>query len=247
MRPRLLLMSVVGLVALAIGALVLARPTPDDPPQPWYNRPPQTYPDVTNVALAPGEDFDQRFASLAYGVHTFLWWNSTYRTWDLENVRLMNFAYVKQKFAWRDVQPTPHTWTWQLADEVVAETAHRGRRVVARLDTPPDWAIQPATDPALPPFDMDALADYCGNVAARYAGQIEAYQIWNEPNLAREWGEQPPDPRAYVVLLARCAGAIRQADPNAIIISAGLSPTGTRTAEALPDEEFLWEMYAAGA
>ena len=52
--------------------------------------PPQNYPEVTD--LAADAEIDARFASLSYGVHTFLWWNETYRTWDLENIRLLNLS-----------------------------------------------------------------------------------------------------------------------------------------------------------
>ena len=51
---------------------------------------------------------------------------------------------------------------------------------------------------------------FCAAVAERYQGRVSAYQIWNEPNLSREWGDQIPDAARYVELLAVCSGAIRQ-------------------------------------
>ena len=203
--------------------------------------PAREFPAVTD--LAADADIDLKFASLSYGVHTFLWWNETYRTWDLDNVRQLNFAYVKQSFSWSNIQPEPDHWDWSLADEVVAETLYRGRRIVARIDDPPEWAVHQRQNVEQPPYDMDALVTYCGTLAERYAGQIEAYQIWNEPNITREWGDQVPNPKAYVRLLAACAGAIRESDPNAIIITAGLAPTGSRDVSAMPDDEYLWRMY----
>lgn len=206
----------------------------------------ETYPEVSD--LAPDAITDQKFASLSYGVHTFLWWNADYRAWDLENIRLMNFAYVKQSFSWRNIQPKPDVMDWSIADEVVAEAIYRGRRIVARIDGAPDWAMQPHPENfERPPYDLDRLALYCEALATRYQGQIEAYQIWNEPNLSREWAEQTPNAVAYVELLRVCSDAIRRADPDAIIISAGLSPTGTFSQDALPDELYLWRMYRAGA
>jgi hypothetical protein len=82
-------------------------------------------------------------------------------------------------------------------------------------------------------------------VASRYRGRIAAYQIWNEPNLAREWGNQEPDAEAYVDMLAACSQAIRDADPDAILISAGLSPTGNHDAIAHRDDLYFQAMYAA--
>ena len=244
MRYRWAGIAIVILVIAGGAAWVIAEQTASEPP--LSDLPPmREFPDVTD--LDADADVAMDFASLSYGVHTFLWWNETYRTWDLDNVRQLNFAYVKQSFSWSNIQPTPDIWDWSLADEVVAETLYRGRRIVARIDDPPDWSVQLREDVTQPPYDMDAVEVYCGALAARYAGQIDAYQIWNEPNLTREWGEQIPNPDAYVTLLERCGGAIRAADPAAIIITAGLAPTGTRDLSAMPDEEYLWRMYEAGA
>lgn len=60
-------------------------------------------------------------------------------------------------------------------------------------------------------------------------------------------GEQSPDPAGYTELLRVCYEAIKAADPQAIVISAGLAPTGTTPPLAMPDDQFLQGMYAAGA
>jgi len=97
-----------------------------------------------------------------------------------------------------------------------------------------------------PPDDLNDWANFCGILASRYKGRIAAYQVWNEPNLAREWGNQPPNAAGYVGLLKACSDAIRAADPQAVIISAGLSPTGTWTESVTPDDTFFQQMYDAG-
>ena len=82
---------------------------------------------------------------------------------------------------------------------------------------------------------------------SRYRGRIPAYIIWNEPNLALEWNGQPPDPTAYVELLEAGYRAIKETDPDALVVSAGLAPTNTQNDEALDDRLFLQQMYEAGA
>ena len=98
-----------------------------------------------------------------------------------------------------------------------------------------------------PPVDLQDFFDFCGVIADRYKGRVHAWQVWNEPNLSREWGDIAPDPAAYVELLAGCYAAIKAADPAAIVVSAGLAPTGTLPPAAMPDDDYLREMYAAGA
>ena len=41
--------------------------------------------------------------------------------------------------------------------------------------------------------------------------------------------------------------AIKAADPRALVVSAGMSPTTTSNAQAMPDLEYIRAMYAAGA
>ncbi|NDJ79138.1 MAG: cellulase family glycosylhydrolase [Chloroflexi bacterium] len=227
--------SIVLLVPLLTGGILLATQSDDDDP------------------FAPDAVTDPAFPSLSYGVHAFLWWNPTARTIDLDNVRLMRFGYIKQRFSWANIQPAPDSWVWtndldQGADGVVDEIEHRGLQLVARLDGPPDWAlVDTGDDPAQPPVDLAAWGTYCGTLASRYQGRIAAYQVWNEPNLSREWFDLPPNAASYVKVLQVCSDAIRTADPDAIIISAGLAPTGTLSPEAIPDTDFLRQMYDAGA
>ncbi len=197
--------------------------------------------------LAPDAVTERAFPSLTYGIHAFLWWNPTMRTLDLDNIRLMAFTHVKQRFSWANMEPVQGEWHWDMADAVVDEIEHRGLEVVARLDGPPDWAIRPVSQPDDVPVDLAAWGAFCGELAARYQGRIAGYQVWNEPNLRREWLENPPNAAAYVTLLQTCSTAIRASDPDAVIISAGLAPTGTWLPDAIPDVDYLRMMYAAGA
>ena len=185
------------------------------------------------------------FPSLTYGVQAFLWWDETQAAKSLDLARLMSFSHVKQVFAWRDVEPSPGGWRWAQADRILDEAERRELRLIARLGGAPTWARPPAQAPETdgPPQDLAMWARYCQAVAQRYKGRIAAYQIWNEPNLSREWGGQPPDAAAYVELLAACSAAIRRADPEAILISAGLAPTGTRDDSAIPDDIYFDHLY----
>lgn len=190
------------------------------------------------------------FESLTYGVQAFLWWDPTIAALRLDSIRTMVFSHVKQTFAWKDVEPVKGELHFANADRLLEEVERRGLSLVARLSDTPDWALPPGADASQfldsPPADLGDFARYCGTIASRYRGRIAAYQIWNEPNLAREWGNNPPDAAGYVELLRACSEAIRAADPDAILISAGLSPTGNYDATAHPDDVFLQELYDAG-
>lgn len=195
---------------------------------------------------------DPPFTSLTYGVQAFLWWDDYWANIHLDWIRTMAFSHVKQIFAWENIEPRRGAWNFARADEIVHAVERRGLELVVRLSDAPDWAH--ASVPGhkgedfidAPPDNLDDWATYCSAVASRYRGRIAAYQIWNEPNLAREWGNQEPDAAAYVEMLRACGAAIRAADPDAILISAGLSPTGNHDARAHRDDLYLQAMYDAG-
>lgn len=189
------------------------------------------------------------FESLTYGVQAFMWWDTAITAGlHLDWVKLLGFTHAKQIFAWADVEPIEGIWHFSQSDAVVDLAEQRGVGLVARLGFTPEWALAPDVAPDAtdsPPADLADFARYCGTLAERYAGRIRAYQVWNEPNLSREWGNQPPNAGEYVELLRVCSEAIRDADPDAIIISAGLSPTGNDDDLAHRDDLYLQAMYDA--
>lgn len=69
----------------------------------------------------------------------------------------------------------------------------------------------------------DAIAQWVAGMAAAGADAIE---IWNEPNIDREWAYSNMTPQAYTNLLCRAYAAIKAANPGTAVISAAPAPTG---------------------
>jgi hypothetical protein len=148
------------------------------------------------------------------------------------------FTWLIQLLEWREVEPAPGEYFWEYPDWLVRAAEYYGLDLILRLDHPAEWAT---------PVDATAYADFVRQVAARYQGRVTAYVIWNEPNLATEWAGQPPSAADYVKLLCAAQSAIRAADPQALVISAGLAPTNHVDDSALDDRLYLRAMYDAGA
>jgi hypothetical protein len=179
-----------------------------------------------------------------------LWWKPDIVQRDLALINEMGFSWVKQGFAWRDIEGiVKGQYDWYRPDLVVDAVEKAGLKLLIRLDQQPFWADPPDNQymENQPPANYQDFGDFCGAVARRYRGRIAAYQVWNEPNLSREWGERPPNPAEYTELLRVCYQAIKTADPAAVVVSAGLAPTGTQPPLAMPDNDFLQGMYDAGA
>ncbi len=183
-----------------------------------------------------------------FGANAFLWWRPEIAARDVQLMQEAGFRWVRQSFAWEDIQPMPDKFVWEQADRVVEQVNTRGLSLLVRLGMDPDttdfWAGQP-------PVANSRFVEFVSALARRYnctpeaVGCVAAWQVWNEPNLAREWGGNRPDPAAYTALLGQVYTAIKGANPNALVISAGMAPTGTDNEIALPDTRFYEEMYRA--
>ncbi len=180
-------------------------------------------------------------ASPDFGIQAFLWWRPEVAHRDLGLIRDAGFTWVKQWFAWRDIEGKGKgQYDWETADRVVSQVEEFGLKLIVRVDHEPDWA-------GPPPANTDHFANFLAALVTRYKGRIHAYQVWNEPNLAREWGNKPPNAQEYTQMLKKAYQVIKQIDPNAIVVSAGLAPTTELSQRAVPDTQFIQAMYNAGA
>lgn len=90
-------------------------------------------------------------------------------------------------------------------------------------------------------------ANFVGGVAALGADGIE---VWNEPNIDREWPNGSIDPVRYTQLLAAAYNAIKSRNPGTLVISGAPSPTGFFGGchgGGCDDAPFINGMAAAGA
>jgi hypothetical protein len=94
----------------------------------------------------------------------------------------------------------------------------------------------------------DLLADL--DLKLAYKGNIAAWEIGNEVNIRgnADYGwNGSPDVAAYKTLLCAAYTQIKSQSPNAIVVSAGLAPTGRLTnADQIDDREFLQQLLDMG-
>jgi hypothetical protein len=182
-----------------------------------------------------------------FGMQAFLFWQEEIADRDLQLIQDAGFRWVKQEFAWREIEPVNKgEFDWSRTDRIMDQVDAHNLKIIVRLGVQPEWAGGGFPEIG-PPNNMQDFADYVSAVAERYNGRIDAYQIWNEPNLAREWGNRPPNAAEYTEMLRLSYEAIKSVDPNALVISAGMAPTTRNDDVARPDTYYIQEMYGAGA
>jgi hypothetical protein len=90
------------------------------------------------------------------------------------------------------------------------------------------------------------FASWLGTVASMGPDAIE---VWNEPNLSREWPEGQISGARYANMLRQAYQAIKRNNPNVIVISAAPGPTGAEAAypgKVVNDDRWLADFVANG-
>ena len=103
--------------------------------------------------------------------------------------------------------------------------------------------------------DFDGyVARFAEYVAFLAQNGADAIEVWNEPNLHREWPQGQINGAQYVKMLKAAYEAIKAANPRTLVISGAPSPTGGAgsagcTAEGTfcNDDVFMQQMAQAGA
>ena len=163
-------------------------------------------------------------------------------------IKDLGFTWFKQQVPWEEIEPSPGNYQWGWVDNVVNVMHANGIKVLLSVPKAPCWARDPAygcRDEG-PPMDPQTYANFMGQMAARYKGKVQAYEIWNEQNMDYEWGHEPFDAGRYVRLLKAAYQAIKAQDPNAIVVSGALTPTGAPPPAAVDDFIYLEQMLQAG-
>jgi hypothetical protein len=92
--------------------------------------------------------------------------------------------------------------------------------------------------------------DYARWVASMAATGADAIEVWNEPNIEREWQIGHISPQAYTNLLCKSYNAIKAANAGTAVISAAPAPTGFFGGcgpNGCDDQPWLEGLAAAGA
>ena len=187
-----------------------------------------------------------------YGANFFL--DREVEAWKqertLEMARAAGIGWIKQQFSWEEIEPQRKgEFAWAKYDRIVDLAGRYGLQIIARLDRPPDWTRQENHFKTRPPDDLADYGDFVYAFVDRYRGRVRYIQIWNEPNLAAEWGFQRVDAVAYTRLLEVAYRRAKEADPGVVVLSAPLAITleDASMRGNHNDLVFLEEMYRAGA
>lgn len=193
--------------------------------------------------IGPGkmnENFPLKSPHIGYGFNVQLYYVDKDRVH--QKAREAGFNWVRQQVAWQDLQGPDLKFAWGELDNVVQSAKDNREKIILSIAKSPTWA-SPKTNHGMPenPFDFGNLMYM---MARRYQGNVYAYEIWNEENLKGETGGAI-NPAQYVDLLKQGYSGVKWADPKAIVLFGGLTPTGN-TSTSVDDVQYIQQIYGIG-
>ncbi|MCY4061810.1 MAG: LysM peptidoglycan-binding domain-containing protein [Chloroflexi bacterium] len=184
--------------------------------------------------------------------------------------------WVKIDVPWAEIETAPMVYSYAALDSMVATMELAGLKILLNVYDAPAWSRKTYTETlnsqfleyAGPPENYDDFASFLANLVIRYAGLVDAYEIWKSPNLLKFWtvpvytraqemtadGDYGiPDQiqigaRYYVPLLKIAYETIKAHDEAALVVAAGLAPVGFNDGyNSIDTGTFLKNMLLEGA
>lgn len=156
---------------------------------------------------------------------------------DLQQMQQAGMTWAKTQIRWQIGQPP------SSVESFVNAARGNGFKVMLSISGIPS---EMGTD--LNAY-YQAFATFVGSVASAY--HPDAIEVWNEPNIDREWPAGRISPTGYTQMLRLAYQAIKQGSPQTMVISAAPAPTGyfggACTSAGCDDAPFIRQMQQAGA
>ena len=194
--------------------------------------------DLLGIQIHPHIDSDDFYAALA-------------------NAHDLGVTWIKYQFNWSLLESSPGQYTdlFYMLRLYVQETHKQGFKVMVGVTKAPLWARAADGDGQKledgPPTDPQALANFLSEMLSQIGSDmdgtpyISAVEVWNEPNLEREWRGHPLTGAEYMRYFGPAYNAIRAYSPQIAVITAAPAPTGD-SVESANDRDWLRELYNAG-
>lgn len=133
---------------------------------------------------------------------------------QLDLVNDVGADWIRIDFIWAFVEPEQDVFDWARYDRLISDSKERNLRIFATISGTPAWATSGAEGSGVP-SQVDDWFDICYRAAARYRGQVEAWGMWNEPNLDHFWEGTLHQYRIRILQLG--ADAVHAADSQAMV------------------------------
>ncbi|MEZ4523061.1 MAG: beta-galactosidase [Thermomicrobiales bacterium] len=207
-------------------AAALERQSPDNPPSDptafWWSDPGFRY--GFNISWA-GDDQGEAFNQKTMGYVDDAGFNS---------VRIQAF--------WSVLEPVQGQYDFRPLERLLSVSEQHQQRVLVSIVRSPQWALPEGEHEGIP-VDTAPFEEFMRELTSTFGGRVDAWEIWNEQNLAFETGGFV-DAGRYVELLKAGHRGAKAGYAPATIVFGGLTPTGVNDPTiAIDDANYLQQIY----
>lgn len=152
-----------------------------------------------------------------------------------DQMRGAGMTWVKKQLVWSQGQPA------SIAQPLIDQARANGFKILLGIVGDPNQLGANRTQ---------YIQDFANFLAGVAQLGPDAIEVWNEPNIDRQWPAGQISGAAYTEMLRASYLAIKNANQNVLVISGAPAPTGAEGAfpgRVVNDDRFLSQMSAAGA
>lgn len=142
---------------------------------------------------------------------------------DFAVLRAAGIADLRISLGWDSIEPRDDAFEWAFWDEFMRIAVEEyGLRLRPYVAYTPAWAAADGDGAiwARPPREMAEFAEFVRAVVDRYGAHVASWEIWNEPDNPAYWTGSAAQ---FATLLDAGAAAVREADPDAIVVLGGIA------------------------
>ncbi|PRA11456.1 MULTISPECIES: GH39 family glycosyl hydrolase [Pseudomonas] len=170
----------------------------------------------------------------------FLWFSPERYQKQIDRLKALGLEWVRLDLHWDQLETAQNQYKLATLDELVGKLQQNQIKSVFYLvgsarfiSSAPPLSMYPDQ---YPPKDPNVFANRMALLSQRYPS-VDAWQVWNEPNLLGFW-RPAADPAGYATLLTATTQALRAVNPSKPVVAAGMAffsemPNGQTMFDAL--------------
>jgi hypothetical protein len=166
-----------------------------------------------SVALPPHRFADSLLPDSAFGINTAFQPDTPGLEAILQKMQEAGIKWGRQDFTWHRIEKTNGEYQWQDYDRLVELCRKFGVLLFGNL------AYAPSFHDPRTPEGVQAYCNFVREAVRHFAGRVNFWQIWNEPN----GGFWKGTPEQYARLLAAAGKAIHEANPDAKVLGLNMA------------------------
>lgn len=102
----------------------------------------------------------------------------------LQKLKATGAEWVRIDVGWATIESTEDVyapWALQRYDAAINQAYEAGFDILLTVQNAPEWSSG-SSNPKVPPTNPDDFGEFMKDMSNRYATQVDAMEIWNEPN-----------------------------------------------------------------